>query len=107
MEDRGEVERRCAKRRTAIVPARFRERGRSRFDAVVTDLSYRGCRIRMNDSVISGERAWLTLPSLQSWHCSVVWRHNGEAGLVFTDALHQAVADLVIARAQPSLPAWV
>lgn len=93
------VERRWERRRSAVAQATFRERGRTRTDVEILDLSRLGCRVRLADPFVMGEHAWITLPSLQSWYCSIAWRNGEEAGIEFAEPLHPAVADLVVARA--------
>lgn len=104
---RRSVERRWEKRRTALIQAHFREHGRTRSPVEVVDLSRLGCRVRLTNPIILGKHAWVTLPSLQAWNCSVAWLEGHDAGLEFSEPLHPAVADLVVERAQPALPDWL
>ena len=100
-------ERRWEKRRPTVTGAVFRERGRTRTEVEVLDLSRLGCRVRLSDPLVLGKDAWITLPSLQSWYCSLAWIDGSEAGLEFAEPLHPAVADTVVQRAQPDLPNWL
>jgi hypothetical protein len=97
-------ERRFRPRRRVGALAFFRERGRSRWQAQVTDLSSLGCRLEMSTPVVDGELSWVTLPGLEPWSCSVVWRADDQIGLAFNRPLHQAVAASMCERI--SLGGW-
>jgi hypothetical protein len=97
-------ERRFRPRRRVGALAFFRERGRSRWQAQVTDLSSLGCRLEMSTPVVDGELSWVTLPGLEPWSCSVVWRADNQIGLAFDRPLHQAVAASMCDRI--SLGGW-
>jgi hypothetical protein len=88
-------ERRFQPRRTVEATGFFRERGRSRSEAHVTDLCSLGCRLRLSQPVIDGDHSWVTLPTLGPWSCSVVWRSELEAGVAFDRPLHRAVATML------------
>jgi hypothetical protein len=91
-------ERRWAKRHAARAPAGFRERGRSRTAVEVVDLSTHGCRIEVSGPLVTGQRTWISLPTLQGWEARIVWAEGGVAGLDFVQPLHPAVADLIVRR---------
>ena len=91
-------ERRSHARRRMSAIAIFRERGRSRADIRVTDLSPLGCRVRLEGVLVCGEHGWVTLPTLAPWSCAVAWRSEEEAGVTFERPLHQAVAEMIATR---------
>lgn len=91
-------DRRTDARKALSAVAFFRERGRSREDVRVTDLSPSGCRIRLKGALICGEHGWVTLPTLAPWGCAIAWRSEEEAGVRFERPLHGAVADMIAAR---------
>ncbi len=91
-------ERRAEPRRGLDAAATFRERGRSRQDVNVTDLSPSGCRVSLKGALICGEHGWVTLPTLAPWSGAVAWRSEGEAGVAFDQPLHDAVAEMIAIR---------
>lgn len=97
-------ERRFQPRRRLDTAALYRESGRSKSLVHVTDLSPLGCRINCADAVIDGKRSWVTLPTLEPWACSVVWRNKVEFGLAFNRAFHPAVASMICNRLSPQAP---
>lgn len=88
-------DRRAQPRRALAAAATFRERGRSREDVRVTDLSPSGCRVVLKGALICGEHGWVTLPTLAPWGCAVAWRSDEEAGVRFERPLHPAVAEMI------------
>lgn len=96
LETLGEFHERRAERFTTDIAAGVRERGRSRIDIEVVDLSTHGCRIEYKGMLVVGAQAWLTLPGLEGWSARVAWMKEREAGLDFLRPLHPAVAARVI-----------
>ena len=94
-------DRRLNPRRPLGAAASFRERGRSREDVRVTDLSPSGCRVALKGALICGEHGWITLPTLAPWSCAVAWRSEEEAGVRFEQPLHEAVAEMIATRHGP------
>ena len=92
-------DRRWFQRSSAEVAAAFRERGRTRLPVQLVDLSAKGCKVKLNGSVVVGSHAWVMLPTLESWYARVAWTEGGEAGLDFVQPLHRAVAEMIVARA--------
>jgi hypothetical protein len=90
---------RRAERHATDISAGVRERGRSRLEIDVVDLSTHGCKIEFRGVLIVGAHAWLTLPTLESWSARIAWMEEGKAGLDFTRPLHPAVADRLIRMA--------
>jgi hypothetical protein len=91
-------DRRVHPRKPLAAAASFRERGRTREDVRVTDLSPAGCRVELKGALICGEHGWVTLPTLAPWSCAVAWRSEEEAGVRFEQPLHEAVAEMIATR---------
>lgn len=97
-------EKRRIPRSRAQAPAKFRERGRTRIDVQLLDLSTHGCKVRADAALVVGSQAWVVLPTLASWRAKVAWSDEQHLGLDFVEPLHPAVADLLIRRAAEVQP---
>lgn len=64
---------------------------RSAFDCLIRDLSDEGARIAFSDAVSVPDMIELYIPQKeQTVRAHVEWRHGGELGLAFPDALRAA-----------------
>ena len=70
------------------VPARVRELGSVAFEALVTDISPAGCRIR--GCLLSPHaEVWLVIGDLQAVRARVIWSAKGECGCQFYKPLRR------------------
>lgn len=94
-------DRRWVVREAVQTGADLRERGRPRFSVQVINLSTHGCAVKSRLMVATGSRSWITLPTLQSWYASVVWRRGDVMGLEFEEPMHRAVTEMIVQRTEP------
>lgn len=95
-------ERRWVIRFLARLSVGFRERGRTSGTSTLYDLSTHGCKVKLENYLVVGQRVWITLPTLESWSGTVAWRDDAFAGIEFDRPLHPAVSTMVMKRAMIS-----
>jgi len=90
------------------IPATLRQPTRQRFPISVINLSARGCGIETKSPPPLGAMAWLRLPGLESWFATIAWSEPGRAGLDFTQPLHPAVVEKLLAdnRSESAAGRW-
>lgn len=98
------ADRRLVRRIACRSPAAFRKSQRKPVGARIANLSTHGCSIEGIEPIPVGERCWIALPTLESWEATVAWSDGPLLGLDFSRPLHRAVTELVIRRANGSLP---
>lgn len=92
-------ERREGSRISVSIDVTTRERGRKASHARVANLSTQGCMIDGDFFRLADSDAWVCLPGLDSTPSRVMWVDGARAGLLFERALHPAVFDHVVRRA--------
>lgn len=95
-------ENRVVKRRRAHSPVAFRETGRTWVTAEISNLSTHGCDLKLSSPLVTGDRVWVRLPSIEPWAARIAWTKDSLAGLSFEHPLHPAVSDFVVDRAMVS-----
>jgi hypothetical protein len=70
------------------VPVRVRELGSVAFDALITDISPAGCRIR-NCPLSPRAEVWLVIGDLEPVRARVAWSAKGECGCQFYKPLRR------------------
>ena len=85
-------------RRLVRLRARFQDPGAGVVDAVVVDLSEKGCRIEGGGELEEGDQLLIRLPGLEARPCRVIWVAPHEAGCEFDMPLYPAERDLVRAQ---------
>jgi len=88
---------RQALRRSVKMRAHLRDRGQTRFEIEVTDLSMSGFRAETSFTLWPGTIVWLTLPGLAGLEAVVAWRDKFKYGCAFAKPLHPAVFDHIVA----------
>ena len=92
----GDDEHRRALRKAVKVRAHLRDRGQTRFEIDVVDLSESGFRAETSFTLWPGTVVWLTLPGLAPLEAVVAWRDKAAYGCAFAKALHPAVFDHIV-----------
>ncbi len=92
-----EEENRRALRRAVKVRAHLRDRGQTRFEIDVVDLSQSGFRAQTSFTLWPGTVVWLTLPGLAPLEAVVAWRDRSTYGCAFAKPLHSAVFEHIVA----------
>jgi hypothetical protein len=90
-------ENRHALRRAVKMRAHLRDRGTTRFEIDVVDLSMTGFRAQTSFTLWPGTTVWLTLPGLAGLEAVVAWRDKSRYGCAFVKPLHPAVFDHIVA----------
>jgi hypothetical protein len=90
-------ENRRALRKAVKMRAHLRDRGTTRFEIDIVDLSTTGFRAETSFTLWPGTSVWLTLPGLAGLEAVVAWRDKYRYGCAFTKPLHPAVFDHIIA----------
>jgi hypothetical protein len=76
-------------RRRVRLRARFDDPGVDAFDALVVELSERGCRIKGADWLQEGDRFLIKLPALEARAGRVAWVGDREIGCEFDTPLYR------------------
>ena len=97
-------DRRLVRRLACRTAAEFRESQRRRVPVAIANLSTHGCAVKSAERQTVGTRCWVVLPTLQGWEATVAWSDGAQCGLAFSRPLHRAVAEMVVRRANGSLP---
>lgn len=84
-------------RKAVKMRAHLRDRGTTRFEIEVVDLSTTGFRAQTSFTLWPGTTVWLTLPGLAGLEAVVAWRDKFRYGCAFTKPLHPAVFDHIVA----------
>lgn len=92
-----EEDSRGALRKAVKMRAYLRDRGQTRFEIDVTDLSLAGFRAETSFTLWPGTVVWLTLPGLAALEAVVAWRDKSQYGCAFAKTLHPAVFEHIIA----------
>lgn len=79
-----------------------REYGGGRHKAHMVDLSQSGCRVYSVTYLSENKTIYITLPGFGPLEAEVVWKIRDQYGCAFTQGLHPAVYDHIIAK-YPSL----
>jgi hypothetical protein len=95
-----DAENRRALRKGVKMRARLRDRGATRFEVDVVDLSLSGFRAETSFTMWPGTSVWLTMPGLASLEAKVAWRDGVTYGCAFAKPLHPAVFDHIVALSQ-------
>ena len=93
------AENRTALRRSVRMRAHLRDRGTTRFEIDVLDLSTTGFRAQTSFSLWPGATVWITLPGLSGLESTVAWREQTLYGCAFTKPLYPAVFEHIVALA--------
>lgn len=86
-------ESRSALRKAVKLKARLRDRGATRFDITVLDLSLAGFRAETAYRLNPGQLVWISLPGLAGIEAIVAWQERQFVGCQFSTPLHAAVFD--------------
>lgn len=92
---------RCAPRIVLSIPGTLRPSGTTGFKVTVRDISVAGFSCNAVTSMRPGAICWLTLPGLSGLQAEVVWNDGIAVGCAFSDLLHPAVLDRLLARFRP------
>jgi hypothetical protein len=93
-------ENRRALRKSVKMRAFLRDRGQTRFEIDVVDLSQSGFRAETSFTLWPGTIVWLTLPGLAPLESVVAWRDKFKYGCAFAKPLHPAVFDHIVALSE-------
>lgn len=91
------AENRTALRRAVRMRAHLRDRGTTRFEIDVLDLSTNGFRAQTSFSLWPGTIVWITLPGLAGLEATVAWREGTIYGCAFAKPLYPAVFEHIVA----------
>jgi len=91
---------RRSERVTIELGAGLRQRGASGVSVQIMDLSIDGFRAATHLDLYPDTDVWLRLPGLEPCHARVVWSQGHYVGCVFVRPLHQAVLDMIVAKAR-------
>ncbi len=91
---------RTTERVSVALGAGLRQRGAAGVSVQVMDLSIEGFRATTHLEMAEGTDVWLRLPGLEACHAKVMWRKGAQIGCRFERALHPAVLDMVVRKAQ-------
>lgn len=76
--------------------ARLRDRGATRFDINVVDLSMTGFRAETAYRLHPGTVVWISLPGLAGLEAVVAWQTHEHVGCAFRNPLHPAVFEHIV-----------
>lgn len=83
-------------RKAVTLRARLRDRGATRFDIKILDLSLTGFRAETAYRLNPGTLVWVSLPGLASLEAEVAWQEREHVGCKFDTPLHPAVFDHIV-----------
>ncbi|WP_298092471.1 pilus assembly protein PilZ [uncultured Sphingomonas sp.] len=83
-------------RRKVKMRAHLRDKGQTRFEIDVVDLSQQGFRAETSFTLWPGTVVWLTLPGLAPLEAVVAWRDKFKYGCAFAKPLHPAVFEHIV-----------
>jgi hypothetical protein len=82
-----ETDARKSRRRPVNFAGRMREAGAVSRKVTITDISYRGCRLRTVDGITPGSTIWLKLGRMHPVRANIAWVKGAEAGCLFQGRL--------------------
>lgn len=91
---------RRAERRIVNLAAHLREPGSEVADAGIQDLSVHGFKAATDMALEPEMKVWLKLEGLEPQSCRVVWVKGTEAGFEFSQPLHAATLEMLVAPAR-------
>ena len=94
---------RQARRLDVRLTGSLRERGNSKFEIDVLDMSVTGCRLETSFLLNPGTKVWITIPGLSALEAEITWRRNYCYGCRFTNLLHAAVL-IILSRGSARVP---
>lgn len=96
---------RRATRRIVNLNAHLADPGASIADVEIVNLSTDGFMAQGEQlGMEPGACVWLKISGLEPQNCRVVWVEDGKAGFEFTNPLHPATVELVVATARKPVP---
>ena len=93
--DNGDLRR--ALRKAVRLTGQLRDRGSTKFAIDIVDLSTTGFRAETVARLHEGALVWLTLPGMTGLEAKVAWVDHMRCGCSFTQPLHAAVFDRIVA----------
>lgn len=96
------AENRCVPRIRLSIPATLRPAGGRGFSVTVTDISLAGFSCDAVTGSHVGTRCWLSLPSTSGLQAEIIWNDGSNVGCAFSNMLHPAVLDTLLARFKSS-----
>lgn len=88
---------RRALRKAVRLTGQLRDRGSTKFAIDVVDLSTTGFRAETIARLHEGALVWLTLPGMAGLEARVAWVDHRRCGCWFTQPLHPAVLERIVA----------
>jgi hypothetical protein len=79
----------------------LRRIGKAGFRVALTDVSPDGCKVELVERPSLGERVLIKFDGLEPLEADVCWVEGHTAGLVFANAIHPAVFELLVERLRP------
>ncbi|MCT8000945.1 pilus assembly protein PilZ [Sphingomonas sanguinis] len=76
--------------------AHLRDKGQTRFEIDVVDLSPEGFRAETSFTLWPGTIVWLTVPGLAPLEAVIAWRDRFRYGCAFSKPLHPAVFEHIV-----------
>jgi hypothetical protein len=98
------IDGRSAERRIVNFAARLRERGARIIECEVRDLSTDGFMAETDLALEPGAIVWLKLGGLEPQNSKVIWAEDGKTGFQFTNPIHPATLELIVAMNRKPLP---
>lgn len=80
------------------VAAVLRDRASNKFHIHLVDLSTTGFQAEAHPSLDPGAIVWLAIPGMQGLEARVMWRQRAVVGCQFSQPLHPAVFDHLVAK---------
>lgn len=80
--------------------AALRQRGASGVSVQIMNLSTEGFRVATHLDLAPGTDVWLRMGGLEPCHARVVWSEGHFVGCEFVRALHPAVLEMVVGKAE-------
>jgi hypothetical protein len=99
-QDPSDADQRRALRKAVRLTGQLRDRGSTRFAIDVIDLSTTGFRAETTARLYKGALVWLTLPGMAGLEARVAWVDNARCGCAFSQPLHPAVFDRIVALSE-------
>jgi hypothetical protein len=94
---------RQAERRVVNLAARLRDPGASVSEIEVLNLSTDGFMAHADAALEVGASVWLKLPGLEPQNSQVIWVEDGKAGFQFSNPLHPATLELLVASSRQTI----
>ena len=91
---------RSAPRSRISIPASLRPSGFKNYQTVVRDLSLAGFSAAAITRIPPNTMCWLTLPGMAGLEARVAWVDNARCGCAFSQPLHPAVFDRIVALSE-------